>query len=103
MSVVKAPKKFFVRDPTLFAPRLRSSLYICLVLKCPHSTIIKVGRDHHGATTRTTRSNLNGFTLGRCNIVALAVTKLGEGHGSHATIVQLVLVAHKSLLYSCVT
>lgn len=69
-----------------------STADISLILKCFHGAVKEFWGDNDGAPASPPRSNLDRFTLGNGDIVTLLVAELGQGHGSHDLIVQLVQV-----------
>src|SRR5690625_2977582 len=82
------------RNTRLLA-RVRCGVDVSLVLERLHSTVEELGRHDDCTTTRATRGDLDGLSLRDSDVITLLATELGQGHGSHEPIVQLVQVVLK--------
>lgn len=82
-------------DSPLFVPSLGGTAGVSLILQRLKRTIKELGGHHHGTATRPARGDFDRLSLRRSDVVALLATKLGQGHGSHELIVQLVQVVLK--------
>ena len=60
------------------------------VLEGRHRTVVELGRDHDGTSSRAPRGDLDWLALGSCDVVALLVAELGKRHGDHIESVHLV-------------
>ena len=90
-----------MRDAPLFLASLGGTANVSLILKCLKRAVEKFGRHDDGTPTYAARGDLDGFPLRRCDVVALLVSKLGQGHGSHVQSLQLVQIARHEHALNC--
>lgn len=94
-SEAKLAREFLVGDSPFFATSVGSTADVSLILQGLQCTIKELGRHDHGPATCSARGDLDWLSLSCSDVVALLATELGQGHGSHEPMVQLVQVVLK--------
>lgn len=80
---------------TGFLTRLCGRANVSLVFQRLQGTIEELGRDDDRSTTCTPRGDLDGLSLRGGDVVTLPTAELGQGHGGHDPMVQVVQVVLK--------